>query len=161
MLSSCRASQYPSSQYQSKDTSGGRHAAMRPVNKQARVGSPCSWPSVCRQSGQQFSAAMSMSMTRTAAQQTTAVQPMLVWRWSTVCDGGPTLNRHWWNVPGWLADWQSALAGWLHGWLPANRTAVQSNCWQDDSGYWCRDWYCVGPTTCCSSPRSNKCQETS
>ena len=30
-----------------------------------------------------------------SSQQTSKVEPMLFYRWATVCDAGPTLNQHW------------------------------------------------------------------
>ena len=39
------------------------------------------------------------------SQRTQDVESMFVWRWSSVVDGGPTLNQHWFNV--------LCLLGWV------------------------------------------------
>ena len=36
--------------------------------------------------------------TEITAQQTQDVESMFVWRWSSVVDGGPTVNQHWFTV---------------------------------------------------------------
>ena len=50
------------------------------------------------------------------AQKTRYVKPMSIYCWADVGDGGPTLNRHWFNVSrllgarlaaAWLTDWST------------------------------------------------------